>query len=534
MRKRFGTLGAATMIVLAFMLACSPVSVRPVSAAAAPAPTGDTVLLLYDSLALSTEREGNVETLERLLAAYGVPVAALSFDRYAEGMLKSYRRVAVVRNAPDLSIANAALVSDLASYGGDYLQVGGRELPDRVRARLNLTLDAAPLDTVRLEAGDYGQTLSAVADLDEIAGASGDAKTYGTLTFESDGTRSPYAVSAGGYAYASYLSGGSLAELALAYVLKDWLRITGDFNAYVLIKEIYPFSDLELLKTLADRLYEAGVPFAASVKPVFYNTDYPAMQRYIQALQYLQARNGSILVDAPAVAATSTVGDGSLRGKMSGFIELLAASGIAPLGMGAGLFWTYDEVYVSQGMSFFDTVFLGPNADGQRVRRTGASATFAFSPYVMPFAQLQDFERRGVAPRTPLPLNLAFSFDLFPDAAALEDAVGAISRSWIPFADLKNGTHAVHTDRLTIESSGGGLVIDGQPLDIGKQERAVEEDYAYTAEARTSFTKLFGIQNQILMVIIGTSLAVFGLFLFIGYRRYKRKYIYPGGRHDAL
>ncbi|MDG0811671.1 hypothetical protein [Cohnella rhizosphaerae] len=358
---------------------------------------------------------------------------------------------------------------------------GDGSSPGRVQTTLGAKLQAAPLDSVRLEAGDYSQTLSAVEDLDYIADASADAKRYGTLTFTSDGKRSPYAVSAGNCAYADYLSAGGLTELALAYVLKDWLHVDEPFGAYMLIKEIYPFSDLELLKKLADRLYDAGVPFAASVKPVFYNTDYPAMQRYLQALQYVQARNGSIVVDAPAVAATSTAGDGSLRGKMSGFIELLADNGIAPLGMGASLFWTYDKVYASQGMSFFDSVFLAPNADGRHVWTPEASKSFAFSPYVIPFAQLQEFERRGTAPRTPLPLNLALSFDLFPNEAAMDEAVDAISRSWIPFADLKNGTHKVLTDRLTVQSSGGSLLIDGKPLDIGKRERAVDEHYAYTA-----------------------------------------------------
>ncbi|MDG0794382.1 hypothetical protein OMP38_28765 [Cohnella ginsengisoli] len=258
------------------------------------------------------------------------------------------------------------------------------------------------------------------------------------------------------------------------------------------------------------------------------------MQRYVQALQYVQSRNGSIVVDAPAVAATSTAGDDSLHGKMSGFIELLAANGIAPLGMGASLFWTYDKVYAAQGMSFFDSVFLAPNADGQRVQSTNKSAPFVFSPYVIPFAQLQDYEQPDTALRTPLPLNLAFSFDLFPDEDAMEEAVDAISRSWIPFADLKNGSHEVRTDRVAVQSSGGSLLIDGKPLDIGKHEQTVDENYAYTAAAKISFSKLFGIQNQILMVIIGASLTVFGLFLFIGYRRYRRKFLYRGGRHDAL
>lgn len=153
MRKKIGIPGTTILMMLAFLLACPTVAPGSSAAAGIPASADGPALLLYDSLALSTPRERNVETLERLLAAYGIPVAAMAFDRYAEGTLKSYRRVVVMRNAPDLP-PNGALASELAAYEGDYLQIGGQELPDRVRAGLDLKLASAPPDTVRLKAGN--------------------------------------------------------------------------------------------------------------------------------------------------------------------------------------------------------------------------------------------------------------------------------------------------------------------------------------------------------------------------------------------
>ncbi|MDI4650153.1 hypothetical protein [Cohnella hashimotonis] len=531
MRKKNVLAFTATLILWIFASSCWTLGVRPV---AAMETDERPVLLLYDSLAVSTAREGNIETLERLFAAYGVPVVAMSIDSYASGMLENYVRVAFVRNVIDLAISNEIFLRDLSAYGGDYLQIGGSDLPARARAKLGISIEVAPPDAFSLKVGDYGQTLPVVPDLDRIAGTSSEAKTYGSLSSVGGGNHSPYAAYADGYAYASYLARGSLTEIALAYVLKDWLHAADPYGTYLFVKEIYPFSDLELLKTLADKLYESGVPFVASVRPVFYNTDYPAMQRYLRALQYVQSRNGSIVIDAPAAAnASRNVGD-PLHEKMNNFIELLAENGIAPLGMGASLFWTYDKANASQGMSFFDSVFLEPNEEGQQTTPAGMSKAFAFSTYAIPFAQFASYEHPEAVLKMPMPVNLALSFDLSKDAAAMEDIVGAISRSWIPFADLKSGTHAVHTDRLAIQSTNGSLLVNGTPLDLSMRVQKVEEDYAYTASAKTSFAKLFSIQNQILMVIIGTSLAIFGLFFFIGYRRYKRKFLYPGGRNDSL
>lgn len=85
----------------------------------------------------------------------------------------------------------------------------------------------------------------------------------------------PFAVSSGRSAYLPYLKQGDFTAIAAAYVLKDWLHYTEQPQMYLVIKEIYPFSDLNLLEQMADRLYRSGIPFIASVRPVFANTDFP-------------------------------------------------------------------------------------------------------------------------------------------------------------------------------------------------------------------------------------------------------------------
>ncbi|MBB6733095.1 hypothetical protein [Cohnella zeiphila] len=503
---------------------------RPASAAAAQ----QGALLLYDSEAKSTPHEGNIETLQRLLASFGQAVTVQSEDDYRSGEMSAYDRVLVVRNAPDLEPRNPDYIRDLAAYGGSYLQIGGTDIPKRVRDRLALRVVSSPSAAYRLTAGGYSQLLPGMPETDAftIAGAGGQA--YGQVIPESTGAASPYAVSDGTVAYASDLESGTLTEIALADLLKDWLKASGDPGMYVLIKEIYPFSDLHLLRSMADKLYGAGIPFLIAVKPVFYNTDYPAMKRYLQALAYAQSRNGTVVVDAPAVAATSTEDDRSLGGKMTGFLDLLADNGIAPLGMNAPLFWAYDEGYRSAGMKFFDSVFLQPNDPQLGISASGATVPFASSPFSIPFEQLRQYRPEGGPVRQPLPMETALTFDFFRDEAQLDDSVAALSDSWIPFADYKSGVHAVQTENRETHSGGGVLFVNGKSVDLNGASEEVDGDYAYTQQADVSLKKLFSVQNRILMVVFLAVLSLFFLFLFLGYRRYKRKFYHFGGRNDAL
>lgn len=160
-------------------------------------------------------------------------------------------------------------------------------------------------------------------------------------------------MSKGNDTYAPYFEQGNISTLGMAYVLKDWLHITAAApKMYLAIKEIYPFSDLRLLAETGERLYQLGIPFLASVRPVFSNTDYPAMQRYLVAMKSVQSSNGSILVNAPVVMPTISSGDHTLKGKMNDFINLLAENGLGPLGVGAEMHWSYDKEYSEAGMSF--------------------------------------------------------------------------------------------------------------------------------------------------------------------------------------
>lgn len=65
---------------------------------------------------------------------------------------------------------------------------------------------------------------------------------------------------------------------------------------YLVIGPLYPFTDLNLLVEMADLCYQNALPFVLLVAPVYQNTEFPAMARFCDALEYAQYRGGTVLM----------------------------------------------------------------------------------------------------------------------------------------------------------------------------------------------------------------------------------------------
>lgn len=507
------------LLLMILLLICSTLW-QPLYTVTAAERQPDKVLLLYDSLAKGTSREGNVAVMRQLLAAYRVQVTALSLDRYTRGTMQSYGKVITMINAADLDIANEAYKTDLAAFPGDYMHIGGN-LPNRISDAWQGALTRTGGQSIRLDAGRNSQSNIHSGPLTLVTSNSG---IYGTITVEGGSGRYPYGVREGRNTYVPYMEKGNLSELAAANVLKRWLQLETAGHTYAVIKDITPFSDFRLLEGLTDRLYEAGIPFVGSIRPVISNTDYPAMKRYIEALKYMQSRNGSILVQAPVVLDGVSRSGQLLRTRMEEFIAVLAGHQVAPLGIGAELYWSYDAAYAEGGMGFFDSAILFPDELPLPIEPTDTSKAFSSALYSMPVSDLHRMERySGAMPA--FPMDTAVTVDFTDNKQQLLAAVRTLIDSRIPFADYKSGRREVRTGAHHITSADGALTINGNRLQLDYAPSIVSGDYKYQEETRKSFTRMFQVQNRFFIVVIGAALIVFGVFLVAGRRLYKRKFM---------
>lgn len=93
---------------------------------------------------------------------------------------------------------------------------------------------------------------------------------------------------------------------------------------------------------------------------LFLQSRFPSSKNYAEILRYVQAKNGTIMLNVPAV----TYGDspsGELESIMQKSVNFFAENDIAPIGVTAELYWNFDKAYGVEGFAPFNTGILLPN-----------------------------------------------------------------------------------------------------------------------------------------------------------------------------
>lgn len=115
------------------------------------------------------------------------------------------------------------------------------------------------------------------------------------------GREYPFGIKNGNHYYVPYVSEESISALVLGEMLPDFFDSSYQGGIYVIIQDMFAFSDLDMLCKTADELYLANIPFIVKVMPLYEHTTLDAFKRYVQVLRYVESRNGAIVMTPPMV-----------------------------------------------------------------------------------------------------------------------------------------------------------------------------------------------------------------------------------------
>ncbi|HIW34629.1 MAG TPA: DUF2334 domain-containing protein, partial [Candidatus Paenibacillus intestinavium] len=417
----------------------------------------ENVLLIYDSYAIGTSKEGNIDSLKRLLGGLGVNVTVVDSESYKKGDVDDFSYVILLRNQSAQTNGVDVLMHDMKQYKGKYLHIGTNPSEKLVNA-LQLKVQSKLSTTFNITIDGFNDSVLLSKDDVIITSFSDTIHTYGIVESELNGIHTPFGLNDGKYAYLSFYNNSDITEWATGYILKDWLNIIDQGKLYVMLTEVYPFSDFDKLREVSDTLYESGIPFLISSKPIFSNFDYPAARRYAETLKYLQSRNGTIIVDAPAVSYTISADLSVLRGNIASYIDFLASHEVAPLGATAEMYWFQDEYYMSEGLRFYDSTIMLPNIKVMSNQPTNTITTFESSLYSISLDKWREY----ASPKqliSDLPLNIVLTLNI-EDLEGIDDQLKWLSGAWYQFHDYKSSAHRVATEQNVITSSQGILQIN--------------------------------------------------------------------------
>lgn len=78
-----------------------------------------------------------------------------------------------------------------------------------------------------------------------------------------------------------------------------YLKKSSEEGLFIGIDEVYPFSDLNKLMDMADKLNSKGVKFVCTVMPVYDNVQMEAYDKFIEVLKYVEKMGGTLFIHYP-------------------------------------------------------------------------------------------------------------------------------------------------------------------------------------------------------------------------------------------
>ena len=422
------------------------------------------------SLLVCDEQDGRYR-LEALLRACGLPVVSVNRAEYSPGLLPGYERVITTDNRP---------YRDALEAGVPVFCVGQRSGP--VQGASLATLERGAL-TLRLDG--HSQQLFARDPVELLAQAPGEA--VGSLTLTS-GEQFPFAAVMGEVGYAPFYRGDDLSALALAAAVRRWMGGQGEGQMYVLIDEIYPFTDLAMLCLSAEQLHENGIPFILRIMPVYDNLDYPAFLRYAQVLRYAQSLGGTVVLHDPIVLYTDKdepidTRKERVRAALEGRFSLQRQPVIRQTG-GEPI-----ETKLARTKKALEDLGI-------------LRMDMALPPLELTCGQLGAIESDTRNFGT-FAVDTMVTFAPFESEEELDEAIGILNGRW-----------------LSLSRYGGERFEE----ELRYDEIPVDEQFEYRKKEELSFTAFFAGANKLLILIVLISAGVFVLMLTFGRRIYRNKF----------
>jgi len=473
------------------------------------------VLVIYDQLAMGTQYSNNLNALEALLSSLSQTMEVVSMTEYQQGGMQRYAKAIILKNTEN-AIANDALKFDVLNYTGEILYIGyltpgflpklgGLDVTGQMGQGITLNFSQKKINSVWV---DECRVINQNPQSNEA-------------TIEVGNTSYPFSVTIGNIIFVPTFTEDDGFQICLGGVLKNWLTPKESQHMLLLIPDIYPFSDLNMVIEMSDAFYANGIPFALGVVPFDDNMDYPSMERFYQVLRYVQSRNGSILIHRPS---PDTVSDSNtaLSEKMYMLMNTMVKNGIYPLGMVTTEDLFFEDINTVNPLSLFSSGTISKNQVG--------TVTGVKKSWVLNQGSLEiDFETvKNTNSQTRnfgnYPISTTIVLPLPTDDTALGSTVEMISNKWLSLTDYKDLNNQWVIGQNTISSGSGRITVSGSPVSLVFNEESIDANYAYQKPPDYSLEKTFNAGNRFLLLVVGIIIILFASIVLFSRRVYLNKF----------
>ena len=488
------------------------------------------ILMLYDERNPLTSRE-DVELFCRMMTSLGKSLAFGDVRDFGE-KLSEYEYVVCYR----LEEIGAKEMAAIRDYSGNLLILGSRfmarYLSETGRAELILREGTLDRGVLRYEFST-DEVFEEIVDVEDAALFQTEGEERGTVSV--NGESHPFWSRVAGVRYTPVTSlAQELTQAALMQEIADWmwpyLNAPPAYSQYLVLDEIYPFMEPELLLAQIDALIADKVPFVLSVMPIYDNTSYPAMVQFCQVLQYAQKNGGFVIIHAPIIQAVERDRDEMFQILTDG-LQAYVDNGVYPLGIEVPLRWTYDDYYLEL-LRRYRTVFVCGDGGPSGFDPSGEGYNRLYYNYhqlVMPSIPL---DRLGVSHLTCYS-SAIYLKSYETDAAQIHDVVSVMKGLRVPFGNLWKLDHSVWANNLSEIYERGYLRVNDEPVELSYEPTEFDENYDYNRDIIQRITVSIKEQNRLLTGATAAIVLMFSVFIFYLRRANRRSFFYNQEQEES-
>ena len=487
------------------------------------------ILLLYDGRNSRTARE-DVEIFCRMMMSLGKSLAFGDVRDFGEN-LSGYEYVVCYR-LEEIDEREMAAIRD---YRGNLLILGsrfmGRYLNETGQSERILREGTQDRGVLRYEFSPE-EIFEEIVDAEDIGLFQAEGEERGTITV--NGESYPFWSSIAGVRFVPVTSlAPELAQAAILQEMADWmwpyLNAPPAYSQYLVLDEIYPFMDPEVLLTQIGALLEDEIPFVLSVMPIYDNASYPAMAQFCQVLQYAQKNGGFIVMHAPIIQAVKRDAEEMFQVLTDG-LQAYMDNGVYPLGIAVPINWTYDAFYLEL-MRRYRTVFVYDDGTDSGFPPSGEGYNRLYGndhQLIMPAIAL---DRLGVSHLTCYSSAVYLkSYEV--DAARIRDLVAVMKGLRVPFGDLWKRNHAVWANGLYEIYENGNLQVNGERVELTYAPKEFDEKFDYNRDIIQRVTVSIRGQNRLLTGATAAIILMFSIFTLYLRRENRRSFFLNQERQE--
>lgn len=292
------------------------------------------------------------------------------------------------------------------------------------------------------------------------------------------------------------------------------------YAQYVVFDEVYPFTDPGKLMKIADFMKRNNIPYVMSVMPVYENINFLSMKRFCEALTYMQANGGTVILHYPIIQSDEiTAAD--IQKKINTALSAYTGYGVYPIALEAPSNWMYEDIG-KEIMRRFRTILL------KKSEKSGWTTNVVSN-------EVYSDGHKIIAPALTSGDNYA-SLIKFHSSAVYLDVNDEIEDLTRKIEDIKSSEisvnsmwalgQAVYTDKIALIYENNILKLQGNVVKLEYVPFEYDEQLNYKKNGLANLEEIMAQNNRVLLMGIGISIIIFILFILIARYKNHKKFFY--------